>query len=154
MNKWFGLLASFIVLCSTQFYFLGDYNLKSSLLSNIIVFLSIIFGFYITSLAIFVTSEYVAGLYKIIDKKKSKVTLLHILINNYKLGLNLILFSILYLLIIQFVLNQCEEECLKLSNPFLVFFLWTICANFWYSHKMLLDIMKIILQEAKSKSRQ
>ena len=89
-----------IAICIVQYKFFGSYYLKNDLINNLITFLSIIFGFYITSLAIFATSKYVAGLYKIVDKKNRSITLLNILVNNYKIGLFVILISILYLLIV------------------------------------------------------
>ena len=80
-----------------QINFLGSFLLSIEIISNIIIFLSIIFGFYITSLAIFATSNYMYDLYKIADANNKNLTLLHTLINKYKTGLKIILFSIVLL---------------------------------------------------------
>lgn len=146
-------LLLFILLCGAQYFLLSTYSLSNDVINNFIVFLSIIFGFYITSLAIFVTSKYVSNLYKITDKNNKSVTLLHTLINNYKLGLTLILLSIFYLLIFQFIFNQNDNDDVFLSNLWALPILGIFVINFWYSFKMLNDLIKIIIQEAKNNSK-
>jgi len=151
MKKTIKLLLSFVIFCILQYYLLGSYRIESNLISNIVTFLSIIFGFYITSLAIFVTSTYVSQLYKITDQNNKSVTLLHTLIEKYKAGLILILISILYLLVIQFMLSQADNNKIILSNIYVLPFLWVVIANFFYSYRMLVILIKIIIQEAKNK---
>lgn len=148
MKKIILSLVLFIVLSILQYNLLGNYTLKQDLISNFVTFLSIIFGFYITSLAIFVTSRYVSNLYKLTDKNYKSLTLLHILINNYKFGLIIILISIFYLLVIQFIGFQNKVE-LTMSNLLLWPFSGIVIFNFIYSYKMLSDLIKIIIQEAK-----
>ena len=145
------LIIGLVVLGAIQYQFLGNFYLKSDIISSITTFLSIIFGFYITSLAIFVTSSYVADLYKITDKENKSVTLLHTLIHNYKFGLIFILISILYLLIIQLVLNQLDGDTsrLRLGEYYLLPFLFLVVFNFWHGYKMLNDLINVIIQESK-----
>lgn len=141
----------FLAICFLQSYF-GDQILGSDFLSNSILFLSIIFGFYITSLTIFVTSKYVSDLYKITDSENHSLTLLHILIRRYKYGLNLTLASLLYLLSIEFFYNPNSQFTLgdKLIWPLLAIIIF----NFLYSFRTLNDLVKIILQEAKREKQE
>lgn len=145
------LSLSFVIFCILQYFLLGTYYIESNLINNIVTFFSIIFGFYITSLAIFVTSTYVSQLYKITDQNNKGVTLLHTLITQYKVGLILILISILYLLFIEFILSQTDNNKIILSNIYVLPFLWLVITNFFYSYRMLDTLIKIIIQEAKNK---
>lgn len=145
------LSLSFVIFCILQYFLLGTYYIESNLINNIVTFFSIIFGFYITSLAIFVTSTYVSQLYKITDQNNKSVTLLHTLITQYKVGLILILISILYLLFIEFILSQTDNNKIILSNIYVLPFLWFVIINFFYSYRMLDTLIKIIIQEAKNK---
>ncbi len=140
---------SFAILCFIQYKFLGKYLINLSVLSDYFTFLSIIFGFYITSLAIFVTSKYVGGLYKFVDKENNSITLLHRLIYNYQNGLKINLFTIGYILIIMFIISQTKTEKVALSSFYLIPLGALIIFNFGYSYKMLRDLINVILQEAK-----
>ena len=130
--------------------FLGNYYIKAEFLSSIITFFSIIFGFYITSLAIFATSRYVSNLYQKVDINNPSLTLLNILLKKYKRGLTLLFFSILYLLVLHFIINQTDENKVLLSNYLLLPFLSVLVINFFYSYSMLVMLIKIIIQEAKN----
>ena len=151
MKKTIKLSLSFVFFCILQYFLLGTYYIESNLITNIVTFFSVIFGFYITSLAIFVTSTYVSQLYKITDQNNKSVTLLHTLITQYKVGLILILISILYLLFIEFILSQTDNNKIILSNIYVLPFLGLVIANFFYSYRMLNTLIKIIIQEAKNK---
>jgi len=153
MKKIIKFIIGIAVLSALQYFLLGDFCLKSDIISSIITFLSIVFGFYITSLAIFVTSSYVAELYKITDQNNKSVTLLHTLISNYRFGLTFILSTILYLLILQFIINQSVDDKILLSAIYALPFLFFVIFNFFYSYKMLNDLIKIIIQESKRHSR-
>jgi hypothetical protein len=151
MKKTIILLLTLVVFSILQYFILGSCYIESNLINNVVVFLSIIFGFYITSLAIFVTSTYVSQLYKITDQNNKSVTLLHTLISEYKVGLILILISILYLLIIEFVLRQTDNNKIILSAIYALPFSWVVITNFFYSYRMLDTLIKVIIQEAKNK---
>lgn len=148
------LLISFCIpiIIYIQLKFLGNYYLKTEILTSIITFLSIIFGFYITSLAIFVTSKYVSDLYKITDENNKSLTLLQILIKKYKFGLNVLLVSIAYFILIQFYINQNRNNEILFSNKVLFPFFILLLLNFLYSYFMLNTLIKIIIQEAKRKA--
>ncbi len=132
-----------------QYLKLGSISLTHEFLSNITTFLSIVFGFYITSLAVFSSSKYVTSLYKIVDKEDSSKTLLHVLISNYKTGLMLALFSIMYFLSIELFLMKSSASDVNLSNAWLTPFLSIMLCNFYYSYQMLSDLLRVIVQEAK-----
>jgi len=134
-----------------QFKLLGSFIISENFLISTITFFSILFGFYITSLAIFVTSKYVSSLYKITDKNNPTKTLLNSLIQNYQTGLTVSLITITYFLCIIFIKSNIslnEEIRLALWYTYLVPSL--IIFNIFYSYKMLRDLIKIIIQEAKS----
>ena len=134
-----------------QYFCLGKYFLTQEIMGSAMTFLSILFGFYITSLAIFVTSKYVASLYKITDENNKTQTLLHTLLKKYKFGLSAAVLFIAYLFFLLLVssLPAFGKEGLRLSQWFVVFFLPLLTLNLIYSYHMLSDLLKIILQEAK-----
>lgn len=132
--------------------YISDFKIKNDLLNSLITFFSILFWFYITSLSIFVTSKYVSNLYQIEDRDDSSQTLLHKLLYNYKVGLSLLLFTLIYLLLITFILNQSDKNYLTLWEEKILFiFIWLILSNLWYSYNMLWITFNIIIQESKSK---
>lgn len=144
--------AFFLVAALLQHYFLSNVQFNSSLLSDVVTFLSIIFGFYITSLAIFVTSQYVSDLYKVVDANNQSVTLLHTLTNNYKFGLLLTLFSLVYFIMVQFFIATANNQIsLKATSMFPVIAL--LLLNFIFCFVMLNDLVNIIIQEGKKRSR-
>lgn len=147
--KKFWPVVLFVVVSFLQWKMLGYLRISVDFLSNFLTFLSIIFGFYITGLAIFVTSNYVSGLYKITDEKRKNLTLLNILVENYKRGLNVILFSIIYSLALLLVAVNSTNESIYLYKWFALPFSFIILLNFIYSYLMLGDLIKIVLQEAK-----
>lgn len=137
-----------------QYVFLNKLSIDSSLIQNLVTFFSIIFGFYVTSLAIFATSRYVSNLYNLTDKNNKNQTLLQTLLQNYRFGLSLTLFSVFYLLAIEFFLTTHTQQnttiAIPVGNIFLIPLLGIIISNFWYSYKMLDDSINIVIQEAKS----
>lgn len=141
----------FLIASLFQYKVLGNCTISTGVIGNIIVFLSIIFGFYITSLSIFVTSRYVSSLYKIADKNNKSVTLLHTLLHNFKTGLVIALVSIFYLLIIQVSIEQIKTGVVPLNDFRVIPLLGLTIYNFIYSYMMLSDLIRIIIQEAKEK---
>lgn len=134
-----------------QYLFFKDYIIKIDLMTNVVTFLSIVFGFYITSFSIFSTSAYVSGLYQITDKENKTQTLLDALIFKYKIGLIAALFSIFYFILIIFFLNQSEIVSFYLSNKFLYPIISIFLFNFYYGYKMFEILVRVIKQESKHK---
>ena len=143
-------VATFAIIAFLQMVLLKGVKVTSDVITNIITFLSILFGFYITSLAIFVTSRYVSDLYKITDLNNPTTTLLHTLVRRYKYGLNFILFSIAYLLVLGLCYSKDPTDVMSLSDKRLILFGGVVILNFVYSYWMLANLIKIIIQEAKS----
>ena len=143
---------TFLAISALQWHFLGNTQFNMDLFGDIITFLSIVFGFYITSLAIFVTSRYVSSLYNIIDEKNQSITLLHTLTNNYKFGLILTLVSLIYFIMIQFFIKGNEFNELSLGNPEVFPVFGILFLNFVFFFVMLRDLVNIIIQEGKQNS--
>lgn len=139
----------FLCVCVCQYYLLGHVNISEGVTGNIITFLSILFGFYITSLAIFVTSHYVSSLYKVMDQNKKSQTLLHTLTGNYKFGLLVTLFSLIYFVWLEIFFSG---GVMTLGNKSHLPFLGFLAINFAYCFIMLGDLINIIIQEAKSRA--
>lgn len=131
------------------FSFGNSIFLSSNFISNIVTFLSILFGFYITSFSIFTTSKYVSQLYKIDDKENNgKQSLMDTLIQKYKTGLTITLLSILYTLGIFFILKD-KETILLNENLYFIVLLPFISLNFVYGFEMMNILVKVIKQTAK-----
>jgi hypothetical protein len=143
----------FLIIVGVQVKFLSEFKFNISVISDIVTFLSILFGFYITSLAIFVTSQYVSNLYKVIDKNNKTQTLLHALTSNYKLGLLLTLASLIYFIFIQFFINFPVDGLISLGNIMLYPVLAFLVIDFLYCFLMLKDLIEIIVQEGKDRSK-
>lgn len=145
-SKWF-LLALFIVITAIQFRTLSGYSVSFDVINTIVTFLSVLFGFYVTSLAIFVTSQYVRELYKTTDSNNKERTLLHTLLENYRFGLVVNLFSIAYFVILGLFFGNAENFDLG-GMPYILL-LSSLAVNFLYHYLMLSDLIKIIIQEGK-----
>lgn len=145
-------ISLFVVIGSlVQYFLLQNYTVKIDVLTNLVTFLSIVFGFYITSFSIFSTSAYVSELYQIPDADDQSQTLLNNLIFKYKIGLVFTLISILYFIILIFLLKQDGVDSFELSNKFLYPIISIVLFNFYYGYKMFEILVKIITQESKRK---
>lgn len=151
-RKFLFSVALFLIVCALQYYFLRDQNFHSSVLSDIVTFLSILFGFYITSLAIFVTSQYVSSLYMVTDKEQKDQTLLHTLTKNYQFGLVLTLVSLIYFIGVQFTPSFLPETQLTLNSAVFFPIIPLLALDFIYCYLMLKDLINIIIQEGKNRS--
>jgi hypothetical protein len=133
-----------------------DFKFKTEIFGNVITFLSIEFGFYITTLAIFVTSKYVSDLYKITNGRDRSVTLLHALLNNYKFGFSITLSSLVYIIFAQFFIeySSSDSSYIYLENNLIFLpFMSILSINFYYCFVMLNDLIKVIIQEAKNRAK-
>lgn len=141
-----------IIICLfLQFCVFKDYYITSEIIGNLVTILSIFFGFYITSLAIFTSSKYVSNLYNIESSDDNGLTLLDVLIYNFKKGLFVILFSLIYFILVIFKINQTVNNELVFSSFVLFPLLTLIVFDFILSFQMISILIKIIRQEAKNK---
>lgn len=132
-----------------QKFFLQGFVLKVDLLTNIVTFLSIAFGFYVTSFSIFSTSEYVSSLYGIVDGGDKSQTLLHSLVFKYKVGMLAVLVSILYIISLILLLNQSGTSDVYFSSKSSYFLVSVFLFNLFYGYKMFGMLAQIIMQESK-----
>jgi hypothetical protein len=131
-----------------QYYFLSEFSVGVETISNIVTFLSIIFGFYITSFSIFTTSKFVSSLYDFNDPENIEQTMLHTVIFKYKAGLLIALFSIFYFIAIIFVVEK-NEGSLPLNEIYSYPIFSIFLLNFIYAYLMFSILVDIIRQEAK-----
>lgn len=150
-NKKILLIVTIIISFFVQYKFLNVLKLNIDFLTNLVTFLSIVFGFYITSFSIFSTSTFVNSLYNIEDENNKTQTLLHSLIKQYKTGLVANFTSILYCLLLIFIIGQKELSFLYLDNYLTYFLPLMFLFNFFYGFKMISSLVKIITQESKLK---
>lgn len=76
---------------------------NSQYFSDIITFLSVTIGFSITALSIIATSQFSKELYKKEDKKNNSKTLLHTLIDKFKIAITVFLGTIVSILIFYYL---------------------------------------------------
>jgi len=151
INKYWKLslitLALIAVVLVQRFAF-GSYNISVDVISDLIVFLSIMFGFCATSLAIFSTSKYMGALYKVQDISNNSRTLLHTLIGKYKLGLNCSLISVLYFLFLEvFALNFGTTQSVSLLNPLSLGIFPLVVLNFYFGFTLMSTLTKVVIKE-------
>jgi hypothetical protein len=144
----------FVLIILAQRICLSGEKFNASVVGDVITFLSITFGFYITSLAIFMTSQFVADLYKVVDKDDNSSTLLHKLMSNYKFGLMLTLISLMYFIAIDFFVKpDVNSEISFVSIPAYPILAFLIL-NFVFCFIMLGDLVNVIIQEGKIRTKQ
>lgn len=134
-----------VAVTAVSYFFGSAMWLSGALLSDLIVFVSIAFGFFATSLAIFATSSYSGKLYDIEDRK-SGGTLLHTLVKKYRTGLFLCLVSIVYLLVLEIFLDGNK---IQLSNLVASPVLAVLLGNMYYAYRLVEIVSKFVIQEAK-----
>lgn len=121
----------------------------SETLSNITIFLSIAFGFYITSLSIFVASKFITSLHKYESKKNPGITLMYELLGRYKEGLILNLFSIVIFILLSFIIDQSQLRRIEFFEPISFLILPLLVGNVIYFYILLRDLINVVIQEAK-----
>jgi len=95
---------------------------------TISTFLSISTGFSITALSIIATSSFSKNLYQLEDKKDNSKTLLHVLVNQFKLSALIFIVTIGLILLFKFI--PIKEDCI-----------FTDCIFTIKSYKVSLDIL-------------
>ncbi len=134
-----------------QNFFLQGFVLKVDLLTNVVTFLSIAFGFYVTSFAIFSTSKYVTSLYSLTDSEDKSQTLLHALIFKYKVGMLVVLASILYIIVLILLLNQSGVNNVYMDSKSSYLLTSVFLFNLFYGYRMFGMLAQIIIQESKGR---
>jgi hypothetical protein len=105
--------------CFVQNHF--NFNIKTDFISALLSVFSIIFGFYITSFAVFATSKFLSKLYKLESAKDNRKTLLDELLEQFNFAAYFLLVSIIYLIIAYVIIDN------EYSEPY-VYFLYILWA--------------------------
>lgn len=109
--------------------FFIDVSISESLIQNFITFLSITFGFYMTSLSVLYNSKYIKKLYDEIDPKKPNQRKIHTLKNYFKNSAYWSLFSI-GLLMTYLLIVKIESNILVLNTFFESILVSVVFVNF------------------------
>lgn len=109
--------------------FFIDVSISESLMQNFITFLSITFGFYMTSLSVLYNSKYIKQLYDEIDPTKPTQRKIHTLKNYFKNSAYWSLFSI-GLLMIYSLIAKVESNSLVLNTLLESFLVSVVTVNF------------------------
>lgn len=115
-------------------------------ISVILTVFSIIFGFYITSFAVFSTSKYLSKLYKIEKKDDNRKTLLDVLLEEFSLATYFLLTSIIYLVLIYIFIENNYEYLITIFPHFI----WgVIFLNIFYVFRTISIFIQTTRQSAK-----
>lgn len=116
---------------SSILFFLAKFDYGTQFYSSAITFLSITFGFVITSISILFNSKYVKSYYKIKDSEDKNITLLHRLTRYYKLQIYFTLILILFYIFLSvlaennlgYIYLECFNIPLLVLNCFITYIL-------------------------------
>lgn len=123
------LILIFIGIFITCFFI--DVSISESLMQNFITFLSITFGFYMTSLSVLYNSKYIKKLYYEIDFKKPTQRKIHTLKSYFKNSAYWAIFSI-GLLMIYSLISKVESSILILNTFMESILVSVVFVNFVY----------------------
>ena len=136
----FFLASSFFLQC----YF--DFVIEKRFISSLLIVLSMFFGFYITSFAVFATSKYLSKLYQIENETDNRKTLLDDLLEIYSWPSYFLLSSIVYLIFLYILIENNFPKLLCYFS----YLLWGVIAlNIFYIFKTIHIFIKITRQSAK-----
>ncbi|MCD4757610.1 MAG: hypothetical protein K8R39_05025 [Arcobacteraceae bacterium] len=128
--------------------FFIDISITESLMQNFITFLSITFGFYMTSLSVLYNSKYIKKLYDEIDPKKPTQRKIHTLKNYFKNSAYWSLFSI-GLLILCSLTTKVQNTNLLLNSFFESFLVAVVFINFVFMFLLFKVFINGLIDESK-----
>ena len=126
-------------------YFLGI-QIENQLISPLLTVFSIFFGFYITSYAVFARSRYLSYLYEKQDKDDNRMTLLHSLLKQFKIGTHTLLYSMIYLIVLGILINNFGDHYLVKFLSYLFFGI--IFLNFYNAFRAIGIFIDVVRQSA------
>lgn len=132
-------------------FYLHKVVLTEPIVSNIITFLSITFGFYMTSLSVLYSSKYLEQLYSTIDKKKPNQRKVHTLTSYFKYSAYWNIFSI-FLLIVLSLIFGFQKEILDVNRLITSFIIAVVLVNFVFLFLLFQVFVNGLIEEAKSRS--
>lgn len=128
--------------------FIVDVFISESLIQNFITFLSITFGFYMTSLSVLYNSKYIKKLYDEVDPRKPTQRKIHTLKNYFKNSAYWSLFSIA-LLIVYSLVTTVEKNILILNPFFESILVSVVFANFIFMYLLFKVFINGLIAESK-----
>lgn len=142
----------FIAISIFGILFLIDISISESLIQNFITFLSITFGFYMTSLSILYNSKYIKRLYEEIDPKKPTQRKIHTLKSYFKYSAYWSLFSIGALMIYS-LLTKVQSNILVLNSFYESILVSVVFVNFIFIFLLFKVFVNGLIEEAKNISK-
>lgn len=138
-----------VVSVVVQYLFFRNHEINKELISNAITFLSLIFGFYASGIAIIGSSNFAKVLAKKKNSENTSETLLHTLVKSYKSGILICMASIAYFFILSLVSDDMNQ--LKLSDPLSYIAIFLLSFNIYYGIKHVDMTANIVIKEASFK---
>lgn len=130
-----------------QYYALKDFYVTEAFISDLITIMSIWFGFNVTSLAIFSTSKFVPSLFKIEDENDRSKTLLHTLFHEYRDNLKMTMCFTMYLVFIQFIIQQTALEEISACDLRAILLLPILGIIFLKSYILIRNLINAIIKD-------
>lgn len=127
--------------------FLIDVSISESLMQNFVTFLSITFGFYMTSLSVLYNSKYIKKLYDEIDPRKPTQRKIHTMKNYFKVSAYWSLFSI-GLLITYSLITKVDNNVLVLNIFFESILVSVVFMNFSFLFLLFRVFINGLIEEA------
>jgi len=129
-------------------YFLAEINISESMIQNFITFLSITFGFYMTSLSVLYNSKYIKKLYDEIDSKKPTQRKIHTLKSYFKNSAYWTLFSIAFIMTCSLFSSINQNNILDLYTFFEALIIMIISLNFIFMFLLFRIFLDGLIYEA------
>lgn len=141
-------IALLFLTVSFLFFFLSI-EITESLMQNFITFLSITFGFYMTSLSVLYSSKFIKKLHNEIDNKIRTQTKLHTLISYFK---NSAIWSIISIIILftYSLFFKSVNDCIQMDPIFESLLIGILSINFLYLFLLLKVFLNGLEEEANS----
>jgi len=128
--------------------FLINIKITESAMQNFITFLSIVFGFYMTSLSVLYNSKYIKNMYQEIDPKKPTQRKITTLIQYFKHSAYLTVFTIFLLMITSLIVN-IDNNILIINPIFQSFLISIVFSNFIFIILLFKVFINSLIKEAK-----
>lgn len=137
----------FMTVCIFGISFLIDISISESLMQNFITFLSITFGFYMTSLSVLYNSKYIKKLYYEIDPIKPTQRKIHTLKSYFKASAYWSLLSI-GLLMIYSLITKVEHSNLDMNAFFEGILVSVVFINFVFMFLLFRVFINGLIEES------
>jgi len=144
------LFLAIVIICI--FNYVVNISISESLIQNFITFLSITFGFYMTSLSVLYNSKYIKKLYLEIDKIKPTQRKIHTLKTYFTNSAFWSLFSIFILMIYSLVV-KVDKNILVMNQFFETILIITVFINFVFIFLLFKVFVNGLIEEGKNNAK-